>query len=706
MVRIAGSLSIAGHLGTFNVAIVDVQTPVQALCESVKPYPARPDYSGLTGAGPATKENGAVQGYPADIFSMLAEMQRSIDWLSQRTASVPAIYTNYLPAKVEVPGPAYHILAGRPETAEQDMPAKSPVKSAGESEGLAKQKGSVSAPAMEKSPSVASLDREIVQSGLAIEQFKGDLMDVTMNLAGVQAAIEEIARLSLAGDVEVMPVPAVPASTGRPVPDVPAVEPAHVVSIDRDRFPAEQRATGKAKPGHAPEASEFTRSVARSVGLTKALLGSTIGAVNLPAAVAREVVPDAVARTTAIEHHQADQYLQPWPVAPAREQMPAPPVVQPVTDKAEVSPVVQTIETYNTIISVVKASEVLSSILPMRSVAKGEITQYLLSMPGHPADDRQMQAVIDIGAMLQADAMPMAAPAGTILPTGAGASGDIPDLWLAVRSLQDSMANLKGSVPGMADFIGRDKAIESLPAAAVASGGSVAPRLSIAVEGIKTPGTRIDLPDFSLVTDQFRPMQAMMARLQVPMYGEGGTVAEPTLALVAETGPEYILTSDDYGNFKGQIASLNANYESLWENVLVLRDGIREMTASINDAFSTVSTGGSEAASNNYYGDLWDRFLTHFHISSEDLKSLSTSWTLGGSSAAIGNLGTEYYFNVMEEWLVPDDIGGEGKASGGNGDAGQGQDDPEDKEEEDFWDLMDKIDQINSIRNKRQGKFE
>jgi hypothetical protein len=447
--------------------------------------------------------------------------------------------------------------------------------------------------------------------------------------------------------------------------------------------------------------------MARGASLSKALWGSTIEATALPAAVAAEIVPDVDSGTAAAKSLlNAGELVAGgagMPGAAGIEPSPPVPVSQAVPAMAQPSPVVQTIETYNTIVNVVKDSAIARDIMPARGATKAEITRYLLAMPGQPADDRQLKALAGLAATMQANVRP-ALPVAADMPAGTSMSGDIPDLWTAVRALQDAYDSLRENIPAPASLTGLQKAIvEGMPAAAITAGETATPRLSIAIEGVKTPGSSVVLPDFTLVADQFRPMQYMMAHLQVPMYGEGGTVAEPTLAFIAESGPEHIMSSEDYASFKGQIASLNDNYESLWENVLVLRDGIREMTASVNDALGNISTGGSETESDSYFGDLWDRFATHFHISNDDVKRLATSWTLGGVSTAVGNLGTEYYFNVLEEWLVPDEAGGAGAAAG----AGEAsQDDAEDKEEEEFWDLMDKIDQINTIRNKRQGKFE
>jgi hypothetical protein len=547
-----------------------------------------------------------------------------------------------------------------------------------------------------------------------VEQLKSDLLGVTRDLAGIEAVIGEIVRLSLAGDIDVAHVTPAEAFPRGPVPGTPAVEAPYVEPglIGREGSPAEQPGSGKAKRAPVSGPSELARSVARGASLSKALWGSTIEATVIPAAVAGEIIPDVVARAAVAESLlNADELVARgagMPGAAGIEPAPAMPVSQAAPAMAQPSPVVQTIETYNTIVNVVKDSAIARDILgrdilPTRGATRAEITRYLLAMPGQPADDRQLKALAGLAAALQANVRP-ALPVAADMPAGTSMSGDIPDLWTAVRALQDAYDSLRENIPAPASLTGLQKAVvDGMPAAAITAGETATPRLSIAIEGVKTPGSSVVLPDFTLVTDQFRPMQDMMAHLQVPMYGEGGTVAEPTLAFIAESGPEHIMSSEDYASFKGQIASLNDNYESLWENVLVLRDGIREMTASVNDALGNISTGGSETESDSYFGDLWDRFATHFHISNDDIKRLATSWTLGGVSTAVGNLGTEYYFNVLEEWLVPDEVGGAGAAAG----AGEaGQDDAEDREEEEFWDLMDKIDQINTIRNKRQGKFE
>jgi hypothetical protein len=293
------------------------------------------------------------------------------------------------------------------------------------------------------------------------------------------------------------------------------------------------------------------------------------------------------------------------------------------------------------------------------------------------------------------------------LPAGAGASGDIPDLWLAVRSLQDSVANLRDSVPGIADFIGLQRAIEARPAtAAVSPGDAPAPRLSIAIEGVKSQGSSIELPDFTVVNDQFRQMQTAIARLQVPMYAGGGMVAEPTLAFVAESGPEQIVPGQDFATFIAQITLLNSNYTNLWNDVNVLWDGIRGLVAEVNDALGSVAGGGSDDVSSNMVDRIYNRILLHFHLTQDVIDEFLAPQGFRAFIRGATEIGTEYGLNVLEEKAFDKDGHEDEKASVARVSETDAREDDEDKEEEEFWALLDKIDEIQKIMNKRQGKFE
>lgn len=737
MVRIAGSLSVAGHLGAFNVAIADVQVPLQSLCESVRPYPARLDHAGLPDARLASKEAEASQAFPVDIFSIIAEIQRSIGQLSERTASVPEAYTYYTPSGIGVRSPVSQQPMDRLEMADSDAASGAPLEQrekftgmpdGGQGEKAGGRKESAAADAMEQSSIATDFDREIRQSGLAVEQLKGDFVSLTRDLAGVEAAIEEIVRLSLAGNVYVAPVAGIQALPRETVGSVPAGESPYVGPVipgltGMGGSPVERPGAGKVKQALIPEPPEFVQGMALGAGLLNTLWGSTIGPTSLPVTVAREIIPGVATRATIAENLlKVDEHTAPGAGASGatgKDQGIATPLSPAAPAISQASPVAQTIETYNTIVNVVKASAISHSLLPMRGATKAEVTQYLLAMPGQPADDRQIKALVDFTATLQANARPAGIAAAPLdSPASASIPGDINNLWLAVRALQDAYTVLQGNVMGPADLIGLQKVVEAMPASAAAPiDEATTPRLNIAFEGVKTQGGSIDLPDLKPVADQFRQMQTMMARLRVPMYGEGGAVTEPTLALIAETGPEVIVNSLD---FTAQINSLNNNYASLWTDVIVLRDGIREIVAGVNTALSSAGGGGDEGPMSmdkgydemgtDFFQQIADKWLTgHGSASLSELEKLFSSSTTAGffkgaaGMAVSGAVGV-YGMNILEEKLFDSSDKEKAEKSGDGGGGGEG--DGEDKEEEEFWDLMDKIDTINTIKNKRQGKFE
>jgi hypothetical protein len=189
-----------------------------------------------------------------------------------------------------------------------------------------------------------------------------------------------------------------------------------------------------------------------------------------------------------------------------------------------------------------------------------------------------------------------ASPPATEAPGAVGApaaawpeyEGELSIIRASIARLQAAMDYLSVNVPTLADLVVIQKAA-GVPQAAVPQ-ASVP--VAVTIEGVQPKASApVSLPDLSWVTREFGQMQGMIARLQVPMYAEGGLVQEPTLAFVGESEPEWIVPMSAWDTSQ---VKLNEFYSMLWSQIQDLGTAMNKTVDGVNKALEGVKPGGEE----------------------------------------------------------------------------------------------------------------
>jgi hypothetical protein len=256
---------------------------------------------------------------------------------------------------------------------------------------------------------------------------------------------------------------------------------------------------------------------------------------------------------------------------------------------------------------------------------------------------------------------------------------DIDVLQGTVGRLQDAIEDIRQTSPGPVDLLALQ-----LPLAMAPGAGSVpAPAVSIEIEGVKTRGPEIRLPDYTPVAQEFLEMHGIIAKLQAPMFAEGGTVTRPTFAFLGEAGPEQIVPS---GEWNSAIDTLNKNYQDLWADVKELGQGVQSLADNVASALTSINTGGSGSKGEESSSggdetpetDLTKAFSLQGFISNPDGFENSPSAEEFGWTAGLGAL--QYTGSYFFSGATGDGGGGGDSGSGdsGGGSGGSGSSGDED----------------------------
>ena len=237
-------------------------------------------------------------------------------------------------------------------------------------------------------------------------------------------------------------------------------------------------------------------------------------------------------------------------------------------------------------------------------------------------------------------------------------SGELLSVQDSIARLQSAYNYLRVNVPTLADFVVLQKFIQDVPTAQAANMPPAVVPAGITIEGVQPKSAPISIPDYSWVTREFGQMQGMIARLQVPMYAEGGLVTEPTLAFVGESEPEWIVPMSAWDESQ---AKLNEYYSMLWSQIQDMGTAMEDTVSGMNDALASVQASGSGAGSSsddssdgtNYnvdymgqmkdvVGRLFDPYLKQFHLNMSDLQGSFTSMSKAGFITAGSGIATLY----------------------------------------------------------------
>jgi hypothetical protein len=292
-----------------------------------------------------------------------------------------------------------------------------------------------------------------------------------------------------------------------------------------------------------------------------------------------------------------------------------------------------------------------------------------------------------------------------VQPEYEGVAGELSVIQASIARLQAAMDFLRVNVPTLADFVVLQKAVTGVTPVSVAVPEAGTP-LAVAIEGVQPKSAApISLPDISWVAREFGQMQGMIARLQVPMYAEGGLVQQPTLAFVGESEPEWIVPMSAWDASQ---TKLNEFYSMLWSQIQELGASMKDTVGGVNEALAGVQAGGGggeEGSSSEDVGTqieetvqgLVDKYLGMIGLSMDTLKNAQKT---AGMGVVLGTATVALPY--AKDTLLGKEEEEEKEDSGGD----DGDEKEEEDDEEEFWDMIDDLDDAASISDKRDGKFD
>jgi hypothetical protein len=525
------------------------------------------------------------------------------------------------------------------------------------------------------------------------------------------------------------------------------------------KAPAKAQGTSM-EAGHA----KLARGLVQGISLSNVIRNSTVEMMVLQAAIAAEVPAGAAVQALSMTEYgqyvpapavMAESHGMALP-----ESAPDKAAQRPAIS---VSPVAQAVDVARIFDGLISSYLNIRGTPSRRGAMQDGVTQLLLSLPGQQAMEGHESGLFDVIAGLQASrpkALEMPAPAqtptttstpaspddepmqstilgdlreirgtmgalqdavgglrmaglpsqeapgatevtGVIRPEYEGMAGEFSSIQASIARLQAAMDYLRVNVPTLADFVMLQRAFAGVrPGSAAAVPEAVSP-VAIAIEGVQPKSAPISLPDFSWVTREFGQMQGMIARLQVPMYAEGGLVQQPTLAFVGESEPEWIVPMSAWDASQ---TKLNEFYSMLWSQIQDLGASMKETVGGVNEALEGVQAGGKEESEDSDIGqqlqdtmkDLVDKYLGMVGLSVDTLKDVEKT---AGMGVVLGTATVALPF--AKKIMMGEDEEEKEEASGGEKDDAEDEDD-----EEDFWELIDDLDDAESINDKRDGKFD
>jgi hypothetical protein len=701
----------------------------------------------------------AEQPLPVDIFSLIEELRRSVVELEARTASVPDIYSYYLPQAVPAP-----VMAPAAEPAavyirEQAQPVD-------------KRQEPVDASASAGAKPARAPDNDIVRSGQALGRLMDDSAGLTYDMAEVERLINEAMRSS-AADIPVIisakTGPMVPSQEAgleyieRPAPEVIVREKTTIVKEVHSKEGTREKEV--IVPGPARLATVLTQGISLPDVIRKSTVEMLVMQTVFSAGVPAGIVPAATAQAQEPARYQA---------APAALEIQSVIAQDAVPDKIStkvavpaaritVTPVAQALDIARAFNDMIGSYLAFRGTPARRGDIKEGVTRLLLSLPEQKAVDGPVSGLFDIMAALQASGpkavgvlqpvevvakvpsataaslpptietaqptilgdlseikgtmealqdtargLSSAIPTAAEAPLAAGApaaewpeyEGELSIIRASIARLQAAMEYLSLNVPTLADLVVIQKTA-GIPQ--VAAPQAVAP-VAVTIEGVQPKAAApISLPDLSWVTREFGQMQGMIARIQVPMYAEGGLVQEPTLAFVGESEPEWIVPQSTWND---SLSKLNNSYSLLWSYIQDLGAAMDDTVGGVNEALKSIkSGGGSDSTDNEDIGSqindtvkgIVDKYLGMVGLSVDTLMNVEKTAGVG-LLLGVGTVALPYAKNVM--FGEDEDEEKEG-SSGGDDDKDEEKDD-----EEDFWDMIEDLDDAAEINDKRDGKFE
>jgi hypothetical protein len=298
-------------------------------------------------------------------------------------------------------------------------------------------------------------------------------------------------------------------------------------------------------------------------------------------------------------------------------------------------------------------------------------------------------------------------------------SGELLSVQGSIARLQAAFNYLRVNVPTLADFVVLQKFIQVAPTEQATTVTQALPA-GIAIEGVQPKRAPIPLPDYTWVTREFLQMQGMVARLQVPMYAEGGLVEQPTLAFVGESEPEWIVPMSAWDASQSK---LNEFYSILWSQIQDLGTAMQDTVKGVNEALGSAQTSSGSGTSsgegedsgdakeynvdymdqmNDAIGRLLDPYLKQFNLSISDMKGSFTSMSKAGFITAGSGIATLYGTDKLKEHFLGDEEEEDASGDGGGDTEAEGSDD---SDEEDFWSMIEGMGAAASISDKRNGNF-
>lgn len=465
LVEAAGSLRVGGRAGMLGEAAASLAMPFSMLYDSVPRVSAPPAALGLD------RPEGAAAA-PIDVYALVEAVLRSTSGLAARTASVPEIYTRYVPMAMpaSTAGPSAQP-AGHAGPAE---PAVSPY-----------------AATASVGPSAPFGSGGALLPGLALEKLRDEFAGLTGELAEVERLIGEALRMpesdapAISGPVSMPPIHEERSGYDGPSDAGPVVLEKTMIVEKAGEKPVREAP----RYGDAPRPSRLAAVLALGVGLPRALRTSGAGLAAMPriAAVDVPAMTAAVAGPVMLDEAPGAAKRAAEPAGPASaadiaSPQPAPP-----------APLDLAMDVGRMFRSLVVSCLAMRGTAPGRSATRDGVTQLLLSLPGQKAAEDSASGLFAALAGLQAPRLPAVAiaqepvvipapaaleaaspPAGKA-PSGASQAheaampdvvptpgegllrstvlGDLRDLRGAILSLQDVASGLgKAGIPPVAEF--------------------------------------------------------------------------------------------------------------------------------------------------------------------------------------------------------------------------------------------------------------
>lgn len=698
-------------------------------------------------AGP---DSPAEKPLPVNIILLIEELRRSVIELNARAASVPEIHKYYLPQAapaLAVPAPV-------------QAPAVEPVtvyvrEQAGQAD---KRQEPVELSRIAPAKPAQAIDNDIIRSNVVLGRLREDFVGLTYDLAEVERLINEAMR-SPAADIPAMVsakvTPIMPSQQAggeyveRPAPEVIVREKTSIVKEVVTKEGARESKAGQ-DDAKVSKPAVLATALAQGISLPGVIRKSTVEMMIMQAALAPEparylAVPVAPESRSAIVQDAVPDIVS--------SKIPAPQ-----------APVVQALGIARAFNALIDSYLSFRGTPARRGDIKDGVTQLLLSLPEQKAVEGPASGLFEAMAALQAagpkaagmlqpveiaarapataaapltqDNEPMrstvlgdlgemhntmaalqdavgslrrASPPVAEVPEAAGIpaaewpeyEGELSVIRASIARLQAAMNYLSVNVPTLADLVVIQRSVVDVPPLAAAAPQAAAP-VAVTIEGVQPKAAApVSLPDLSWVTREFGQMQGMIARLQVPMYAEGGLVEEPTLAFVGESEPEWIVPMSAWDASQSK---LNDFYHMLWSQIQDLGTSMQDTVDGVNEALEGITPGGEGKSEDtdlrqqlqDTMKELVDRYLGMIGLSVDTLKDAEKT---AGMGLVLGTatVALPYAKKVM----VGDDEEDKEESSGGGK-----EDDKEEDDEEDFWEMIDGLDEAASISDKRDGKFD